>query len=194
VIQNDVNSMKGVAFIGMLEAVRRDCGQDAGDRALALLDPELQDLMRRGLLTKSGWYPVTWYRELLAALQKGSGRGVGVIRQASRAAVVHDLHSGIYKVVVKVLSPAWLIRMTPQVFHSYYRYGDCEVSLSSSGAHAGTVAFEHCPGFDAAMWEDLIGGCLGMLEAAGAKNAKEAGREGGRTDDSSMIVDLRWEA
>lgn len=192
-IDDDVNYLKGVAFLGMLESFKRLRGAAVADTAVAAVRPELGDLLRRGLLTKSGWYPVTWYRELLAALQQAAGGGVEVLREASRAAVQHDLQQGIYRVVTKLLSPEWLMRVTPQVYRSYYRHGSCTVSVAKGGGHAGAVNFAACPGFDAAMWEDLLGGCLGILDAAGAKNARVGGRRGGRGGDEAMVVDLVWD-
>jgi hypothetical protein len=189
----DVNYLKGVAVLGMLESVRRLRGAAVADGAIETLNPELRDLLRRNLLTKSGWYPVTWYRELLAALQQVARGGVEVVREASRAAVQHDLQHGIYKVVVRVLSPEWLMRMTPQVFRSYYRNGSCTVTVAKGSGHGGSVSFAGCSGFDAAMWEDLVGGCLGLLDAAGAKNARVGGRRGGRGGDDALTIDLVWD-
>jgi hypothetical protein len=191
VVREDINQMKGVAFLGMLAAVRRDLGEPVAARVVSSLNEEMRRLLENQLFTKSGWFPVSWYRELLGSLQDVAG--ADAVRECSRAAVVHDLQSGIYKLVTKVLSPRWLIQSTPKVFNSYYRKGKCVVELSKTEQNVGTVSFHGCPGFDGPMWEDLAGGCLGMLEAAGAKNAHETRRDGGRDGDEFMVLELRWE-
>jgi hypothetical protein len=191
VIKNDENELKGVAFLGMLAAARHHLGDPVVAQVVSSLNREMRELIESDLFTKSGWFPVTWYREMLGCIKEAAGPNA--VRESSRAAVIHDLQSGIYKLVSKILSPSWLLKNTPKVFNSYYRKGTCVVELSDTEKHTGTIRFGDCAGFNDSMWEDLAGGCFGVLEAAGAKNVQEAHRTGGQNGDESMVLVLRWE-
>jgi hypothetical protein len=189
-LEDDVNHVKGIAFLGMIEAFRRLKGEGAGERLLASLSPELRDLLGRGLLTDSGWYPIRWYRGLLASMQKVAAGGHEVVWEASRAAAANDLSSGAYKYIVKVLTPEWLVQRGVTLFQSYYKKGEALCTIV--GPRHGVVVFEGCVGFDRAMWEDLLGGCAGIFEAAGAKDVHELSRKGGGDGDERIEVNFSW--
>jgi hypothetical protein len=123
-------------------------------------------------------------------MQKVSRKGSAVVREAARAAVARDLSSGVYKYVVRLLTPEWLVRRSVYLFGSYYRNGEALCTIT--GARQGRMSFKKCVSFDRALWEDITGGCIGILEAAGAKSVHEHDRQGGGDGDDWMDVGFIW--
>jgi hypothetical protein len=170
--------VKGVAFRGILSASERVFGAQTVGRALELVPPDLANAIRNKTLIVGGWYPLASYRALIGAIdQLHPGR----LPEASRDATLDDFRYGIYKVLTFVLSPQFVIKRSPGLFNRYYDTGKLEVPTAREGT--ATARFTGCTGFDALLWRDVLGGCIGVLEACGGKGVQMHIDEGGGNAD-----------
>jgi hypothetical protein len=180
---------KGVSFRGLMGALTRLHGADALDRALAFVPDELANAVRFGKFVSSGWYPLAQYRALHAAAQRATGLGPELARALSREATLQDFR-GIYRVLTAVLSPEFLIRRSPSLWRRYYEQGELAIPEAVHGR--ARAVFTNCTGFDRNLWEDAIGGCIGVLEACGARAVGVELVSGGGDGEVAMTMVATW--
>jgi len=180
---------KGVSIVGVLRSLRALHGPDVHDAVVGALPPELRDPVQQNAILTGSWYPIAWYQGIHATAQRVTGRGPDLARDLARRATLDDFR-GIYRLLTFVLSPEGLLRKAPSAWSRYYDAGRVEI-LEARNDFA-QVRFSGCDGFDASLWEDTIGGCMGVLEACGAKEIQVELLAGGRDGDSTMEVTSRW--
>lgn len=180
---------KGTNFVGLLDALERQRGKDAVERAIAALDGEARDAIANGAVITSGWYPVRWYGQLHRAIQASTGGGLDLSRELARLGVRRDL-SGIYRFFLMVLTPANIIRRAPRVFSTYFDTGRMTVPEAEAGR--ARAVFEGCEDFDASVWADLEGGCTGAIEACGGQDVTVHRIRGGGDLDRGMEIEIHW--
>jgi hypothetical protein len=180
---------KGVAFRSLLVAVKELCGEDTLTKMLGYLPEEVARAVRLNAYVSAGWYPLEQYRALHAAAARATGRGPELSRALGRASTLADF-TGIYRMLTFVLSPEFLIRRSPGLWNRYYDTGTFEVLVAKSGyvetSHRG------CTGFDRLLWEDVIGGAMGILEVCGAKDLHVEVRAGGYDGDDFLDATCTW--
>jgi hypothetical protein len=184
------NRVRGVAFGTFEDVMRSTKGEEMFAR---LLDheavAEFADTLRKGLVVKSAWYPIAWYRALHRA-----ARDVTVdpsfARAVGRISTRDDLTGGFLKFVVRMLSPQTLVKVSSTVFNRYYETGRMQIIEARDGYTR--ARWTGCRGFDHAIWEDVLGGCEGGLEAAGATNLRGRIVSGGRDGDDDAECDVSW--
>ena len=181
--------VKGVGVIGMLGSVRRLLGEDVHARLLSELPGELGDRARKGSLIAAGWYSLSDYSRLHASVQRLTKKGPELARALSREASLQDFR-GIYSVLTFVLSPQFLIRRAPSLFDRYFDTGKVEVPEARHGY--ARARFDGCTGFDRSIWEDTIGGTVGLLEACGAQKLVVTVHDGGGDGDEHLDVSTTW--
>src|SRR5262245_57643997 len=93
---------KGSSFLGVLKALEALRGTEARERVLGALQGEISEPLRYGQVLAMGWYPVTWYAELHAAIDRCLGEGPALARKLSHHATLADINS-IYRFVAAML-------------------------------------------------------------------------------------------
>jgi len=182
---------KGVALLGVLRSFEALHGPAAYRTALASLPDELRDRIRLKSILGGSWYPIDEYRQIHLAAQRATGRGPDLARDLSREATLDDFR-GIYRLLTFVLSPHGMLRKAPSAWSRYYDAGRVEIR-DARDDHA-IARFCDCDGFDTTLWQDVIGGCLGVLEACGGKEITFRVLAGGGDGDTAMEVETRWRA
>lgn len=180
---------KGINFRTFLDVFRRLHGESALEGTLHRVDPALGRLLREGAVRAGGWYPVAWYRELHRAAREEVGAGDELSRRIGREATLQDF-SGVYMAFLAVLAPETVLRFAPRVMAAYYRPAEMFVARAAPGF--AEVRWLHCRGFDRAVWQDLFGGCEGVLHACGARDPRIEVLVGGGDGDEAAEAVARW--
>jgi hypothetical protein len=185
----NVPKVKGVSLRGLISSVRRSLGQSTLDAMVKMLPPDLARAVRTDAFYSTSWYPLTEYYALQLSAQRATGRGPELARELGRDAILDDFR-GIYKVLLSVLSPEFLFKRSPMVFSRYYDTGKLEITRAEHGV--ADARFTGCTGFNQTLWEDTLGGCLGLLEACGARNVEMTIHEGGEDGDDHLYGTATW--
>jgi hypothetical protein len=182
---------KGVNFRSFLGALRRLRGDAVVSRTFDLLPPEIGEPLRLNAITTGGWYPVEWYVELQKAAQKATGEGAELSRAVARDGIRDDFKSGTYRLISISLAPETLFKLAQRVMALYWDGGRIVIEQAEQGRAMGR--FDGFKGFDRNVWEDVIGGPIGVLELGGAKNVQVRVMAGGGDGDEHMVYVVRWE-
>ena len=178
--------VKGNSFRGFIAALRRQHGEATVEKVLALLPVELGRRLQRDNIVTGHWYPLEELRLVQQAMMRVVGRGSEVIRAIARESTLEDFR-GLYQVLTFMLTPQFIIKRTPGIWKRYYDGGVVSVSAQPG---LGEARFSACTGFDEAMWQGVIGGTSGVLEACGAKGLTIAIVDGGI--DDHMTIKATW--
>ena len=181
--------MKGVSFYNVGESLQRLRGDEAMTRFRSRAPASVLALLDSRALVAVGWYPIDWYRALVGAAMEATGERLELARELGRDATVNDFR-GIYRLLRFVLSPEALLRRAPAVFDRYRRPGTLIVERAEPGF--ARVRLEGCAGFDESMWQVTLGGCIGLLEACGARAISLRIVAGGRDGDAGAVGEGRW--
>jgi hypothetical protein len=181
---------KGIGFRNFVTCLGRLKGPGAVAAMLAALPADLAGQLRDELLFSGNWYPLAWYRELHRAAQQATGAGPELARAIGYESVKADL-SGIYKIFILVVSPQFLLARAPRLFGNYYDTGTMTVLEAERGR--ARARWSGCAGFDANVWQDILGGCEAALHAAGAKELVFDTITGGGDADQTLEVTARWQ-
>jgi hypothetical protein len=181
--------VKGLAFRSLVAAAKRLCGPPVLDKMLPFLPEEIARAVKHSGFLTGGWYPLPHYRALHAAIARASGRGLELARALGRDATMDDF-SGVYRVLTFVLSPEFLIRRAPGIWNRYYDTGSLTVPVARKGY--AEAEFRGCRGFDRVLWEDAVGGSIGILEACGAKEIHVHIRDGGGDGQDFLDAVCAW--
>jgi hypothetical protein len=182
--------LKGTNFRAFVPALRKLRGEAAVERTIELLPPDLGGTLRTNGFVTSGWYPTESFAAIHEAAQQACNEGPELSRSLGREAVKQDFSSGVYRLITLNLAPETLFKWGPRVVALYYDRGRVVIEESVVG-HA-MARFEGFTGFRRSLWEDLIGGTLGLLELAGAKNIGVRVLSGGQDGDSNLGVSAKW--
>jgi hypothetical protein len=179
---------KGSNFIGLLKALEALHGADARELVFAAMPEQIASPLRFGQVVVMGWYPVVWYAELHAAVDRCFHEGPNLARKLSHHATRADIGS-IHRFIASMLSVETVFGQTHRLMSLYWKGGRIErLELAPGRAR---VRFEGWPGFTALIWEDLMGGMEAVLESCGATNGRC--RASGRMDDAGTLeIDVRW--
>lgn len=187
VLQKGAPRAKGINFRSFVGACRRLLGDAAVGKMTRLLPDELGRQLRTGAFVTGNWYALADFRALHAAAQAVSGRGPELAYAIGRDSASDDFR-GIYRVLTFVLSPEFLLKRTPAIWSRYYDTGEVAIEARPGFAHA---RFREARGFDHVLWQDVVGGCAGVLEVCGAKDLKMA-IVGGGGDESHLSLTATW--
>ena len=122
--------MKGVAFRSVLAVLAELQGEATLDRMLGSLPPESAKMLRYSIV-QTGWYPISLYREMWAAILDATGGSYDVARAIGAGAIRRDM-TGVYRLVFKLLSPETLFSLGGKMFSKYYDTGTCLLYTSPS--------------------------------------------------------------
>ena len=185
-----MTQVKGLAFRSYVATFKRLHGQEALARVLERLPPKLGASLRAGALVTGAWYPIEWLGQLQVAVRTECNQGVEMTRAMAREAIKDDFRSGIHRLVSLAVSPEWLIKSSPRIVGFYYDTGRLVVEDAMVGYAMGR--YEGFSGFTRDLWEQVIGGSMGVIELAGAKNPAAKVLAGGNDGDGHMTFTVRW--
>ncbi len=183
------NKVKGVAFRATMRALADVRGDDALNRSIARCRREVRDALRYQQVVVGGWYPISWYRELLAAIVEGEGGRKGIARELGRRGIELDLN-GVYRTLFKLMKPGTLVSFFKLLFPRYYAHGRLTVEAESKGFLR--VAVRDCRGFDHLMYLDLLGATERMIELTGVKNPRCRITSGGADHGETVVMEGTW--
>lgn len=183
------NRCKGLSLLHVL-AFAEDHHREAFNRALPTINPELAELHRLRRVVTGGWYPMEWYRHSLQALITAGNGDSDLPRKVGHRAVLSDLTTGFLKVLTRFTTPEAIVRRTPWVFGRYFEHG--KVTVAECRSTEAIAAFTECRGFDPAVWQMMLGACMGGLVAAGAQTPTTELLEGGQQNQEFAVIRARW--
>jgi hypothetical protein len=182
-------NVKGLAFRSVMRSLEHLRGQETTNAVIDSLPRELREGLRYGTIIASGWYPIDWYRTVLASIVTTTGDGERVVKAIGRESTRLDL-TGVYKLVYKLLSPETLLTLTSRMFSNYYDTGKLEAQDARKG-HV-RMCWSGCKGFDRNMWIELMGSSEMMLKLAGATNIRLHAIAGGGPEDDHFELQGLW--
>ncbi|WP_394823034.1 hypothetical protein [Pendulispora albinea] len=180
------NRCKGTNFLDFLRILRQESNEDVCDECIARLPDELRDALRYGAIVRGGWYPIRWYGALHTTARL-TGAPQGFARTVGRISTIDDLSGGIYSSFLRIVSPGFLISGAARLFNRYYELGTMDVLESRRGFVR--VGCRGCVGFDANIWQDVLGGCEGGLQAARAHDLRIRLVTGGDDGDEHASIE-----
>lgn len=187
----DELKVKGSNFISMQGALRTLRGEVVAANLLKELRGACGEGMRLGTLLASGWYPYSWYRELLDATRRVTGEGDAITTAVSREGVRRDVN-GVYRVVFRLLSPATLLSQGGKAIRMYYDRGELRFLESRPGYVR--ARYDGFTGFDRVAWLDVRAGSEQLLEMSGARQTQVKPLTGGGDGDDHMEMEATWTA
>lgn len=180
---------KGSNLVGLAWAVEQRFGQPALGRVLSALPEECRALLIGKRLSVGGWYPLSWYRDMLRATLSETKQGPQLVWALAHDFVREQL-SGLYRPLLSALSPHWLFSFPALIFSRYFDTGRLVVPENRSGFVRGE--WRGCTGFDLLVWNATWGGSQAALELAGAKQLVLRVLEGGQDGHDFAVAEARW--
>jgi hypothetical protein len=173
------SEFKGQLFHGNLAALGARNGAAAVRSVIEACEGPVGEVLRRGTLQSSGWYPAGWVSELFRSMYAVTGCGPELGRELGREAVLAD-RRGIFRPVLHFASPERSLPIAPLVYGLYVR--GPKQALLERGRGVVRVRWTGCRGFDASIRELHVGATLGLIDVAGGIDAKVE-QVPGRPDD-----------
>lgn len=180
---------KGSNLLGLLYAVEQKFGPETVRRMTADLPEEMALAVQDGRMVVSGWYPLEWYKILHRRAQQASGQDNHLAWELAHLFVHHQL-GGIYRALLKLLSPNWLFRYPSMIFSRYFSQGALAIPENRPGYVRGE--WSGCEGFDHNIWLATFGGCQAALERAGAKKVEIRIVSGANDGDETAVAEGTW--
>jgi hypothetical protein len=161
--------VKGASFVGTLEFIEARFGGPARDRVLKRLSPEDRALVG-GLLLPIGMYPLSAFINLLRATEDELGSGdCALLTERGSWVAMKDIRT-THKLVMKFMSPAWIIQKGAGLWKNFHTSGRWEAS--PDGTHGARAVLYDIAIVDAALCATLKGWIIGMLTVGGCKHLK----------------------
>ena len=170
--------------VASVRSLLRAAGKE--DALVARLSPDEVELYRETL-------PVAWVSvdfvarlwELAAAeLYVGEARP---LRQLGRA-IIRDNLTGIYRVMLRVVSIPFAIQQAASLWHTYNDTG--EVTVERTGERLQMTVSKY-PAFPEAALEECAGSTEGLMEMCGARHIEV---KTSRPQDDAFVFDCSWRA
>ena len=180
--------LKGINFLGTLDALTRAHGAAARARVEARLRGDVGELVRARAVVASGWYPASHYAALLDAIVAELG-DEDAVRALSREAVKADFAT-LFRIVRLFMSPEKALQQSMRISSRYVDGG--EVVIVEIGARLIHYRFRDYHGYTRRMWWDFIGGIEGVLETLGVEDIHPRVVAGGQDGDDSLELIVRW--
>lgn len=175
--------VKGTVFAGLLRATTKVGVRlpRPGDVSAGLG----QALATRDFFATS-WYPVEWYRELLAHLLQASDPAT--LREIVQAST-RDNISTVHRLLMRAFSPDTLLRQSARLFSTFF---DAELSCKMVGPGLTQVEWRGCHGFDKTCWNAQIHTVEELVAMTGARLWRRTVLSGGGDKDASLLLELHW--
>ncbi|NUP14227.1 MAG: hypothetical protein HOW73_49970, partial [Polyangiaceae bacterium] len=157
--------VKGQGFRGIIAAVESQHGKGALERARAAMDPDV----RLDGIVASGWYPMSWYRELHRAAAIAIPGVPDLAFELGKEAMRKDLR-GVYRFILSILGPDRSFSHAERVLSTYFEGARFEVVERRPDGL--TARFFELRGMDDACWNDLLGGTTIVAEAPAGRGGR----------------------
>ena len=181
---------KGINFLGFLKAAQQ-IYPDVPLEVLTATSPEpMRQLLLDGALLTGDWYPVDWYNSLHRNLRLATGKGPEIAWDIGFEGTRRDFsEGGLYRHVVRLLSPNTVFSLAPKIFGFYWRPG--KMTTQKLGRKKALGHWQECHGFEASTWQDLLGSAAQILELSGAHEPTLKVISGGQ-DEPFMEAEATW--
>jgi hypothetical protein len=185
--------IKGLALLDIIESLKNFKGSGTVEKLFAELPTDLRDKLQYKSIVRSGWYPIDSFRQLLAAIKKVTGGKRETLRELANLTIKNALTKGVYKLIRLVLSRKAILKRAPSFFNSYI--DGSTMTITEVTTTHGRVQCKNCKGFNADLWETLIGSVCGVIEVhEGRINAVKIHAGGGDNDDTiDFEVAFSWD-
>ncbi len=162
-----MGKIKGTCVASVFSFLEERLGAQALDEALARRSAEDRELLSRPALAFK-WYPLDAYVRLLATFERGAiaeDRGAG---RRMGAKIVRDGLTGIYRVMLGVLSQDYILGRAPQLWTRYFEGEDLELNDVRPASLEATVRgqISPCPLY----CQTILGGIEETVRLAGGKD------------------------
>jgi hypothetical protein len=178
---------KGSNLLSCVSALEMVRSFEYRERVVADVPGEGGELLRNNSILASGWYPIAWYRDLLATVVRHAD--VTIVRELGRASTRSTV-TAVHRIFMRMISPDTLIKQGGRVFSSYFE--SAAVTVVSETPKLPRVIWSGCHGFDKNCWRDQLGSTEELVVLSGAKLIRARVLSGGEDGDSEMAVEVAW--
>ncbi len=180
--------LKGSAYHSTLKFIEAHFGAGAKERVIARLSDEDRALVG-GIMLPIHWYPLEPFPRLLRAMEEELGRGdLSLVTDRGAWAAIHDMKT-VHKVLLRLVTPSWLIEKGTRLWPSFHTSGRWEVTRE--GQSAARAVLHDLGVTDAAMCATLKGWLIGLLTLCNVEPAVE--HVECRVEGApACVYDIRW--
>ena len=188
-LRDSTVSAKGSNFIGVMNALETEFGEEASHNVLERLPHEVASALRDHSMLVTTWYPVAWYAHLHAAIDATLAGGAAVARRLGHDATAADFN-GMHRLVGALLTVHSVFAQSHRLMGLYWRGGTIErLDLTASSVR---LHFQHWPGFTELMWEDIMGSLEALLELCRARYVGCTRIGPPSSSHDSIVIEARW--
>lgn len=180
-------SCKGSNFVGLLRALDKH-DASARLRILPAMSPALASAVAESQFMSIGWYPISQYAELHAAVDSTLHGGATLARKLSFDATTSDFGS-VHRLIASMLKIETVFGQAHRLMGLYFKGGEIEFLELERGR--ARIRFARWHGFSRLVWEDLTGAMEAILTVAGAKDIRVRSTSASQASDA-MDFELRW--
>jgi predicted hydrocarbon binding protein len=181
--------VKGIALLQTLEFAEHKFGPGTKQRLLAALPPSRR-LTLGELILPIQWYDMASFVDLLNALDRELGAGDGSLIFERGYWDAGQIMNGTLRLLLKMLSPEWLLEKGTRIWNSFQDSGRWEVVKREHGAVTATL--RDLGMVDAAICANTRGWISGLLALCRCKQIsvveKECRARGGAAD----VFEINW--
>ncbi|MCB9594674.1 MAG: hypothetical protein H6719_18285 [Sandaracinaceae bacterium] len=183
-----VPKVKGLVFRSVFDTldVVRDPSLTA--RVQAALDGELGEAWRYGGIVASGWYPVAWYCQLWRTIRTFEDSD-DLVRLVGRESMELDFRT-YHKLILRMLSPATIMKIAQRVYTRYFDHGRIEVV--ESHPRRLRARWVDVGGFDDNLWIEHMSGAEHLVRLAAGDTTRIEILAGARGGDEHAEVVATW--
>jgi hypothetical protein len=153
---------------------------------------EVAQAYRYGTVLAASWYPISWYRDVLAAFRSAVNAGPELPKRIGRLAAQHDMKGAHKRLIAWLASPQTLLALSQRVFSNYYDTGSVHISETREGFVR--MRAQGCIDWDVNMWSELVGSSEALLEIAGARHVQVRWLSSSREHSSDHEFEAHWVA
>jgi hypothetical protein len=185
---NEKPRAKGAAILGMIESLKKAKGSQMVDALMAELPEELREKLKHRSIVQSGWYPLDWLLQVLAAIKKVTGGNSEILREIAHLTITEALTKGVYKYARLILSRKSILKRAPFFFNSYVY--DAIMKITEVSNTRGRLRCAKCTGFNKDMWDAVIGSVKAVIEVHNGQVNSIVVRAGGGDGDDMIDLEM----
>lgn len=160
--------MKGVAALNLADFVKAKFGPDGFARLLAGLPPEQAQRLQAPIATE--WFPLALHALTLQKMADLFWAGDATKAEAVGVDNLQKSVTGVYRVIVRMLDPEFLIRKSARLWTTFVDTGAMEVDRLADKRLR--VRLEGIRSPHPAWCHSVGGSCVGALVACGARSPR----------------------
>src|SRR5258708_6893925 len=124
--------IKGSAVLDSITGIKKRDGERAYEEIVALLDDETKKMFQ-GTVSASSWYPLDLFLRFLVVEISRSAKGNEEVLITRSEKVVERQLRGVYKILVKIGSPEFLMKRIAAVHATYFNGVGIDFKMISPG-------------------------------------------------------------